>query len=136
MKNVCSGEFRDKWGDCIKLLWNEDKWLYHLRKHSELQTPENLAKLIEAAILDPSIVMEGVEQKGMPDEEKKRHYYKEHSRDRSYIFYTKVTIGRKSSSWYVKSVFQQNALHYLVVQENRYPQIYKQIWKNEKSYIS
>lgn len=136
MKVACLGKFIDKWGDNIELLWNEDKWEYHLRRHPQLQTPSNLNKLIEAAILEPSIVMEGIEHEGTKNEEKKRHYYKEHGRDQNYIFYTKVTVGCGKSSWYVKSVFQQGALHFLVVQENKYPKIYKQIWKDQKSYIS
>ena len=125
--------YRDSFKDYerrkIDVHWTEEVWEEHLRKHPELIDREHTSILIREVITEPDIVMEGKR-----DDEVTLCYYKQISWHQGFIKYIKVVIGCERTHYYVKSIFQREALIEFAIQEKKYNQ-FKEIWRSQNSYL-
>lgn len=128
-----SDKFSDYQKEVILVNWSKETWEYHLNKH-QLQNFRHASEMIKEVLLCPSIVMHGSRTVDGKNEET-FCYYKEHRKINDFIDYTKVVVGCGAENKYVKSVFRKTAVHYLVVQERKYPDDFNEIWKSPNSYL-
>ena len=127
-----SDSFADHEGRAVKVHWTKDVWEYHLNKHPEIKSRENASKMIREALGKPSLVMEG--RREGDGEEITRCYYKEHKRNETNVYFTKVVVGCNENPFYIKTVFAQWLFCDIVVQEKKYPN-FKEIWREQKTYL-
>lgn len=127
-----SDSFTDYEGGAVVVGWTQEVWESHLNKHPEITSREQTSNLIRKALSSPSLVMDG--KRDGDGEVRTRCYYKEHKRDRSYVYFTKVVVGCDRSLFYVKTVFVQWLFSDIVVQEKRYNN-FKEIWRDQETYL-
>src|SRR5688500_4606071 len=125
--------FSDHLENQIIVNWNEKLWNKHLAKHPELTDFQTTNGLINTALTKPSIVMHCSGHINTKHEEIYCYYY-EVKRHQQLITYIKVVVGCNSKPSYVKSVWQKQALNYLVVQERKY-NYFTEVWKSPNSYL-
>ena len=124
-------EFKDYRSMVINLCWTEKLWLTHLNKHPEIIDPRHTSKLINEAILEPSLVLTGYRPGSAM--EMLVCYYKEHKRNGSNIYYSKVVVGCSGPELYVKTVFMGWALPLYAVQEKKYN--FKELHRDNKTFL-
>jgi len=116
----------------VIVCWTERLWNKHLRKH-QLKDFRHTSFLISEALLKPSLVLRGMK----PDQKREliQCYYQEHKRHQSDVYFTKIVTGCDRSPFYVKTAFVQWMFCDLVVQEKRYPEDFKEIWREQKTFL-
>lgn len=112
--------------------WSKSLWEDHLNRH-QLKDFQNTNRLIETSLKNPSVVMHCSGHPNTKDEELYCYYY-EVKRHQQLITYIKVIVGCNSKPPYIKSVWEKQALHHLVIQEKKYNH-FKEIWRNPNSYL-
>ena len=127
-----SQSFTDHEGKDVHVRWTKKVWDGHLNKHPEIKSREFASGLILETLTKPSLVMDG--RREGDGGERTRCYYKEHKRNKTSVFFTKVTVGCNSNPYYVKTVFVQWLFCDIVVQERKYPN-FKEIWRDPKTYL-
>ena len=127
-----SDSFTDYEGEAVAVSWTQEVWESHLNKHPEITSPEWASNLIKETLSSPSLVMDG--KRDGDGEVRTRCYCKEHKRDGSYLYFTKVVTGCDRSPFYIKTVFVQWLFHGIVVQEKKYNN-FKEVWRDPKTYL-
>ncbi len=132
-KNNCfySDEFEDYRKEKVTLCWTEKLWNKHVSKHIEIIDPVTTSNLIREVLLHPSLVVTG--QRPGKASEVLVCYYKEHKRNKSDVYFTKVVIGSTESKLYVKTVFMEWALCIYAVQEKKYN--FKELYRDTNTYL-
>lgn len=123
--------FKDFQEKTIELCWTEKLWLTHVNKHPEILNQAYTSKLVKEALLGPSLVVTGYR----PGDAKEMLvcYYKEHKRSGNEVYYSKIVVGHRGSSLYVKTVFMGWALWVYAVQEKKYD--FKELYRDIKTYL-
>ena len=126
MPTYYSSSFVDHLGRKIVVEWTEKLWSGHLRKHPQLIDQEHCSDMLELALKDPHVVVEGCKP---GNSERTTVYYHELRRHQHFITYIKAVCGIAGNRMYVKTVFEETAPADLVIQEKRYPENFKETWR-------
>jgi hypothetical protein len=132
MSNHLTAEFVDYRGQKIKMDWSENVWRGHLKKHPQLIDRKNCSDMIESTVKKPHVVMEGSRP---GNSETNAIYYQELRRYQHFITYSKVVCCIRNKNLYVKTVYEETAPLDLVIQEKKYPQNFKEIWRTETNIL-
>lgn len=130
MSSYYSEKFVDYLGRQIIIEWSEKTWTHHLKKHL-LVDRKNCSSMIESTVKNPHIVMEGARP---GDSESTAIYYQELREHQNFITYAKVVCGIRKDL-YVKTVYIEKAPADLVVQERKYPDNFKEIWRTKTNIL-
>lgn len=122
-------DFRDR---KISVDWSEKVWLGHLKKHPQLIDHKNCSNMIESTVKSPNVIMEGSRP---GNSEAITVYYRELHRHQHFITYIKVVCCLHSNNLYVKTIYEETAPMDLVIQEKKYPNNFKEIWRTETNIL-